>query len=63
MQLLHEVTSIPGIYMDNIHYFSVSAVIDSFVCFIEINVFKQIIRENIDFASANADDCFISGMK
>ncbi|MFC2102518.1 cyclic nucleotide-binding domain-containing protein [Bacteroidota bacterium] len=31
----------PGIYMDNIHYFSVSAVVDSSVCFIEINVFKK----------------------
>ena len=42
----------PGIFMDNIHYFSVSAVADSSVCFIEINVFKQIIRENVDFAEA-----------
>ena len=42
----------PGIYMDNIHYFSVSAVVDSSVCFIEINVFKKIIQENVDFAQA-----------
>lgn len=42
----------PGIYMDNIHYFSVSAITESSVCFIEINVFKQIIRENVDFAEA-----------
>jgi len=42
----------PGIYMDNIHYFSVSAVSDSSVCFIEISVFKKIIRENVDFAEA-----------
>ncbi|MBE0647393.1 MAG: Crp/Fnr family transcriptional regulator [Bacteroidales bacterium] len=42
----------PGIYMENIHYFSVSAVVDSSVCFIEINVFKKIIKENVDFAEA-----------
>lgn len=42
----------PGIYMDNIHYFSVSAVVDSSVCFIETSVFKKIIRENTDFAEA-----------
>lgn len=42
----------PGIYMDNVHYFSISAVVDSSVCFIEINVFKKIIRENGAFAEA-----------
>jgi len=42
----------PGIYLDNIHYFSVAAVEDSSVCFIEINVFKKIIRENPEFAEA-----------
>ncbi|MFH1297852.1 MAG: Crp/Fnr family transcriptional regulator, partial [Bacteroidota bacterium] len=42
----------PGIYQDSIHYFSVSAVVDSSVCFIEINVFKKIVRENVDFAEA-----------
>ncbi|MFH1160825.1 MAG: Crp/Fnr family transcriptional regulator [bacterium] len=42
----------PGIYLDNMHYFSVVAVEDSSVCFIDIHVFKKIIRENPDFAEA-----------
>lgn len=42
----------PGIFIDNKHFFSVSAVEDSSVCFIDIKVFKSIIRENKDFAEA-----------
>lgn len=42
----------PGIFVDNIHYFSVSAVKDSAVCFIDIGVFKKVLRENIRFAEA-----------
>ena len=42
----------PGIFVDHIHYFSVSAVMDSAVCFIDIGVFKRILRENVRFAEA-----------
>jgi len=42
----------PGIFIDSKHYFSVSAVEDSSVCFIDIKVFKSIIRQNADFADA-----------
>lgn len=40
----------PGIYVDSKHYFSVVALEDSAVCFIDMNVFKSIIRQNLDFA-------------
>jgi CRP-like cAMP-binding protein len=39
----------PGIYVDSKHYFSVVALEDSAVCFIDMNVFKSIIRQNLDF--------------
>jgi len=42
----------PGIYVESIHFFSVMAVEDSSVCFIDMKIFKQIIRENRDFADA-----------
>jgi len=42
----------PGIYVDSKHYFSVVAIEDSAVCFIDMNVFKSIIRQNLDFAEA-----------
>jgi CRP/FNR family transcriptional regulator len=42
----------PGIYADNINYFSVVAVENSAVCFIDMTIFKNIIRENCDFAEA-----------
>jgi CRP-like cAMP-binding protein len=42
----------PGIYVDSKHYFSVSAIEDSAVCFIDMEVFKEIIRKNPDFADA-----------
>ncbi len=42
----------PGIFIDSKHYFSVTALEDSSVCFIDIKVFKSIIRKNADFAEA-----------
>lgn len=52
----------PGIYVDSIHYFSVAAVRDSSVCFIDIQVFKRIIRENCDFAEAFMKDVSSNGI-
>ena len=40
----------PGIFVDQIHYFSVTAIKDSGVCFIEMEIFKRILRQNINFA-------------
>lgn len=42
----------PGIYVDSKHYFTVTAVEDSAVCFIDMVIFKDIIRKNPDFADA-----------
>jgi CRP-like cAMP-binding protein len=42
----------PGIYVDSKHYFTVTALEDSAVCFIDMAVFKDIIRKNPDFADA-----------
>jgi len=52
----------PGIYAGSIHYFSVAAIENSSVCFIEINVFKKIIRENCDFANAFMEDVSQKGI-
>jgi len=40
----------PGIYVDNRHYYSASAVEDSSACLVDVNIFKKLIRENPDFA-------------
>jgi CRP/FNR family transcriptional regulator len=40
----------PGIYVDNRHYYSASAVEDSTACLVDSTVFKKLIRENPDFA-------------
>ncbi len=40
----------PGIYVDNRHYYSASAVEESTACLVDVNVFKQLIRQNPDFA-------------
>jgi CRP-like cAMP-binding protein len=40
----------PGIYLDNMHHYTVTAVEDSTVCFIDIEVFKKIIDLNKTFA-------------
>ena len=40
----------PGVYVDNRHHYSASAVEDSTACLVEVKVFKQLVRENPDFA-------------
>jgi len=40
----------PGIYLDMMHHYTVTALMESSVCFIDIHVFKKIIRENSLFS-------------
>lgn len=40
----------PGIYFDQRHHFTVTALVDSSVCFIDIQIFKKILRGNQAFA-------------
>ena len=40
----------PGIYLDQMHHYTVMALMESSVCFIELNVFKEVIRRNNRFA-------------
>jgi CRP/FNR family transcriptional regulator, polysaccharide utilization system transcription regulator len=40
----------PGIYLDLMHHYTVTALIESSVCFIDIHVFKKIIKQNNPFA-------------
>jgi CRP/FNR family transcriptional regulator, polysaccharide utilization system transcription regulator len=40
----------PGIYVDNRHHYSASAIEDSTACLVDVNTYKQLIRENPDFA-------------
>jgi CRP/FNR family transcriptional regulator, polysaccharide utilization system transcription regulator len=41
----------PGIYLDQRHHFTVTALTDTTVCFIDIGVFKEIIETNRVFAA------------
>jgi CRP/FNR family transcriptional regulator len=40
----------PGIYLDLMHHYTITALIESSVCFIDIQVFKNIIKQNVSFA-------------
>ena len=40
----------PGIYFDQMHHFSITALLDTSVCFIDLQVFKNILRINQVFA-------------
>ena len=40
----------PGVYVDNRHYYSAAAVEDSSACLVDVNIFKELIRKNPDFA-------------
>lgn len=41
----------PGIYFDQLHHFTVSAMKKTTVCFIELNAFKNILNQNSAFAT------------
>lgn len=41
----------PGIYLDQRHHFSVSALMNTIVCFIDVTVFKDIIDRNKEFST------------
>ena len=41
----------PGIYFDQLHHFTVSAMKKTTVCFIELNAFKKILNQNTAFAT------------
>jgi CRP/FNR family transcriptional regulator, polysaccharide utilization system transcription regulator len=40
----------PGIYVDNRHHYSASAVEDSTACLVDANTYKELVRKNPDFA-------------
>ena len=40
----------PGMYLDQIHHYTLSAITDTMVCFINLQVFKEIIDSNKRFA-------------
>lgn len=41
----------PGIYYDQLHHYSIAALVDTHICFIDIHVFKQIMNQNKIFAN------------
>lgn len=40
----------PGVYIDNKHYYSASAVEDSTACLVDTTIFKKLVRSNAEFA-------------
>ena len=46
-----EVIGSPGMYTDNMHHFSVSAIEDSTACFIDLGVFQDTLMSNNRFAN------------
>jgi CRP/FNR family transcriptional regulator len=40
----------PGLYLDQVHHFTITALMDSSVCFIDLKIFKQLIEQNKKFA-------------
>jgi len=47
----------PGLYADSLHHFTVTAITDTSVCFIDTDIFKIIMNQNKEFS-----DAFISDM-
>jgi CRP-like cAMP-binding protein len=41
----------PGIYYDQMHHFTVSAMIDTSICFIDLQIFRNILDQNKEFSN------------
>ncbi len=46
----------PGIYFDQRHHYSITALVDTSVCFIDLQVFKDLLRGNHTFAEEFLND-------
>ena len=46
----------PGLFVDLKHHFTLSAIIDTTVCFIDSQVFRQVMDNNTDFANMFMED-------
>ncbi len=53
----------PGIYFDGRHQYSLSALKDSLVCFIDVNAFKKTISNNSKFAELMIRDISLKDMR
>jgi CRP/FNR family transcriptional regulator len=53
----------PGIYFDGRHQYSLSALKDSLVCFIDVNAFKKTIRNNSNFAELMIRDISLKDIR
>ncbi len=49
----------PGLYIDGRHKYSLAALVDCNVCFIDIKPFKELIKSNSDFAVSLIEDISI----
>jgi CRP/FNR family transcriptional regulator len=46
----------PGLYYDNLHHYSITALTESTVCFIDATIFKSLIEQNKEFAKKFMED-------
>ena len=53
----------PGIYLDGRHKYSLSALKDSLVCFIDVNAFKELVRNNSKFAELMIRDISMKDLR
>ncbi|MCH7658556.1 MAG: Crp/Fnr family transcriptional regulator [Bacteroidetes bacterium] len=53
----------PGIYLDGRHKYSLSALKDSLVCFIDVDAFKEIFRNNSKFAELMIRDISLKDVR
>ncbi|NOU61911.1 Crp/Fnr family transcriptional regulator [Marinifilum caeruleilacunae] len=57
-----EIVGQASLYFDNRHHYSVAALVDCTACFIEIESFKKMIRQNSDFAEEFIKKCTQKGI-
>lgn len=53
----------PGVLVDNMHHFSVSAITDCTACFIDINEYKKALNFNTEFALASLKSINVQNIK
>lgn len=52
----------PGVYIDNVHHYSLSAIKETTACFVDVNVLKELVHENGNFAQGFLEDISLKSL-
>jgi CRP-like cAMP-binding protein len=53
----------PGLYVDNVHHYSLAAIQDTRACFVDVKILKELVHENGAFAQGFLEDTSLKSLQ